>query len=133
MVDFGRQGGEGSMNWKTIETTLRRTARDTGSNIHARSFFFLTSLLPPLTKGRKQRDEPAVKIADSYAQTELRYDVEMCMFSLAISCPFDYLAVEPWIECNQCELVAESRNSNFRIFKERKKMINTCFGKTDVE
>lgn len=89
MVDFWRQGGEGSMNWKTIETTLRRTARDTGSNIHARSFFFLTSLLPPLTKGRKQRDEPAVKIADSYAQTE------MCMFSLAISCPFDYLAVEP--------------------------------------
>lgn len=49
--------------------------------IGARSFFFLTSPLPPLAKGRKQRDEPAVKIADSYVQTELRYDVEMCMFS----------------------------------------------------
>lgn len=49
--------------------------------IGARSFFFLTSPLPPLTKGRKHRDEPTVKMADSYVQTELRYDVEMCMFS----------------------------------------------------
>lgn len=34
----------------------------------ARSFFFLTSPLPPLTEGRKHRDEPAVKMADSYVR-----------------------------------------------------------------
>lgn len=71
------------MNWKTIETTP--SSHGTRHGIEYSSvrvpFFFLTSPLPPLAKGRKQRDEPAVKIADSYVQTELRYDVEMCMFS----------------------------------------------------
>lgn len=71
MVDFGR-GGKGSMNWKRIETTLpcRVACRATRDQIFIGGalLFFLTSPLPPLTEGRKHRDEPAVKMADSYVR-----------------------------------------------------------------